>query len=240
MMRKILLIFIVMVALLTTFGCGGSEQKSTVNSNATSVNTQNSSDAVVAERAMPVISPTIDTSENQSSPINGNTNKTSEKEPIKDIQLIAVTAKVNGTHYIGDTLSGEDFIITATFSDGSTVTNPEGWGADPLYLSGETNNINVIYGGIATTVTVNAIPKSTTTNNPPKYNRVDETYNFDKYNNVDQQNTTDSYVLNIKSKKIHRPSCKDVPKIKPENYSTTNKSLEELELEGYTTCGHCF
>jgi hypothetical protein len=65
-------------------------------------------------------------------------------------------------------------------------------------------------------------------------------YNFDTYNIPEQQNTTASYVLNVNSKKIHHSSCKDVKKIKPENYLESNSTLSELESQGYTTCGHCF
>lgn len=49
-----------------------------------------------------------------------------------------------------------------------------------------------------------------------------------------------TYVLNTSSQKIHHPNCKSVAKIKPENYATTNKSLEELLDEGYTKCGNCW
>ena len=64
--------------------------------------------------------------------------------------------------------------------------------------------------------------------------------NFDTYDIPAQQNTTDAFVLNTKSKKIHHPSCNDVKKISPENYATTNSSVEELMKQGYSTCGHCF
>lgn len=64
--------------------------------------------------------------------------------------------------------------------------------------------------------------------------------NFNTYNNVDQQNTTDSYVLNTDSKKIHYPNCEYVKKIAPQNYSTSNLSVNELKGQGYTTCGICF
>lgn len=63
--------------------------------------------------------------------------------------------------------------------------------------------------------------------------------NFDTYNIAEQQNTTESYVLNTKSKKIHYPSCKDVPKISPENYATSSSSRADLISQGYTPCGHC-
>lgn len=43
-----------------------------------------------------------------------------------------------------------------------------------------------------------------------------------------------TYVLNIKTKKYHRPSCSDVKNIKPENYQ------ESASIpDGYTPCGHC-
>ena len=65
-------------------------------------------------------------------------------------------------------------------------------------------------------------------------------YNFDTYNNTEQQQTTASYVLNNSSKKIHYPSCRSVPKIAPQNYATSNQTVNELIAQGYTTCGICF
>jgi len=65
-------------------------------------------------------------------------------------------------------------------------------------------------------------------------------YNFNTYNNPDQQNTTDQWVLNTSTHKIHHPSCKDVKKIAPENYATSNLTIGELCSQGYSTCGHCF
>lgn len=61
------------------------------------------------------------------------------------------------------------------------------------------------------------------------------------YNNPEQQNTNDKFVLNTNPDRmmIHYPNCSDVPKIAAENYATTNKTIEELTREGYSTCGHC-
>lgn len=64
--------------------------------------------------------------------------------------------------------------------------------------------------------------------------------NFNTYDNADQQQTTDTFVLNTSSMKIHYPNCNDVKKIAPQNYSTSNLSLTELINQGYSTCGHCF
>ncbi|MBD5395839.1 MAG: hypothetical protein HDR71_16615 [Lachnospiraceae bacterium] len=64
--------------------------------------------------------------------------------------------------------------------------------------------------------------------------------NFDTYDNQSQQQTTDAYVLNTHTKKIHYPSCSSVPKIAPQNYATSNASLEELEAQDYKPCGNCF
>lgn len=63
--------------------------------------------------------------------------------------------------------------------------------------------------------------------------------NFDTYDNQSQQDTTDNYVLNTSTMKIHYPSCRMVPKIAEKNYATSNKSEQELISEGYTTCGVC-
>ena len=53
------------------------------------------------------------------------------------------------------------------------------------------------------------------------------------------KNTTDKYVLNKDTKKIHNPGCSDINDMLPENAATSNASMEELKAAGYTTCGHC-
>lgn len=59
----------------------------------------------------------------------------------------------------------------------------------------------------------------------------------DSDNDIENEVT---YVLNTSTQKIHHPNCKSVDKIKPENYATTDKSLEELLEEGYSKCGNCW
>ena len=54
-----------------------------------------------------------------------------------------------------------------------------------------------------------------------------------------QQQTSDSYVLNTSTMKIHRPSCSTAKKISSENYATSNSSISELESQGYSRCGIC-
>lgn len=53
-------------------------------------------------------------------------------------------------------------------------------------------------------------------------------------NTESDRNTTQTYVLNTSTKKYHKPSCRDVKKIKPENYQTSSTIPS-----GYTPCGHC-
>lgn len=62
---------------------------------------------------------------------------------------------------------------------------------------------------------------------------------FNTYDNEGQQNTSAKYVLNTSTMKFHRPSCRDVPKISPGNYATSNQSRSDLIACGYSSCGHC-
>ncbi len=64
--------------------------------------------------------------------------------------------------------------------------------------------------------------------------------NFNTYDNAAQQQTDDSYVLNTSSMKIHHKTCDSVKKIAPQNYSTSNASVDELIGQGYSRCGICF
>jgi len=63
--------------------------------------------------------------------------------------------------------------------------------------------------------------------------------NFNLYSNESQQNTSATYVLNKGTMKFHRPSCRDVPKISPSNYATSNGPRSDLIAAGYEPCGHC-
>lgn len=97
---------------------------------------------------------------------NSNSNKTDNKPAAtkpaenKPATPKSITVKVSGTHYVGDTLSGSDFTVTVTMSDGSTLTNPAGWSASPLKLSAESNKITVSYSGISSDITVKASKKA--------------------------------------------------------------------------------
>ena len=58
--------------------------------------------------------------------------------------------------------------------------------------------------------------------------------------NSDNQNeTVQTYILNTNTKKIHRPSCSSVNKMKEYNRQTYEGTLEELEQMGYTPCKRC-
>ena len=64
--------------------------------------------------------------------------------------------------------------------------------------------------------------------------------NYNTYDNEAQQQVDDLYVLNTSSMKIHHKTCNGVKKIAPQNYSTSNASIEELIEQGYSRCGICF
>ena len=74
---------------------------------------------------------------------------------------VALSVKVKGDHYIGDTLSAGDFTITVTMSDGNTKKNPAGWAADQLYLGSSQTVITVTYQGLTAQVTVEASERPT-------------------------------------------------------------------------------
>lgn len=63
--------------------------------------------------------------------------------------------------------------------------------------------------------------------------------NFDTYSNEQQQETSASYVLNTSTMVFHHPYCRDVPKIAPQNYSTSSQPRNNLIESGYRPCGHC-
>ena len=91
-----------------------------------------------------------------------------------------------------------------------------------------------------TTVSANTNSASTSSDSDTDTAASDNGDNFNTYDNQEQQNTTEQYVLNTNTMKIHYPGCSSVPKIAPHNYATSSLSVSELEAQGYTTCGRCF
>jgi hypothetical protein len=47
------------------------------------------------------------------------------------------------------------------------------------------------------------------------------------------------WVLNMGTKKIHYPDCRFVPQIKEDNRAESDKTVAELEDEGFDACGIC-
>lgn len=57
---------------------------------------------------------------------------------------------------------------------------------------------------------------------------------------VSSSQTEIIYVLNVNSKKIHKPSCKYAKSMSEENRSESSKPLADLIKEGYAECKVCF
>ena len=53
------------------------------------------------------------------------------------------------------------------------------------------------------------------------------------------QEETDGYVLNLNSRRIHRPDCSGVATMSPKNKQVTTESMSSLLERGYTPCGQC-
>lgn len=69
----------------------------------------------------------------------------------------------------------------------------------------------------------------------------------DKYppENILQENSTlglleHDYILNTRSKKIHKPTCGSVNLMDNKNKKPYDGDLDDLYIKGYTTCGNCF
>lgn len=52
-------------------------------------------------------------------------------------------------------------------------------------------------------------------------------------------NSSGGYVLNIRSKRFHKPTCSSVTQMKAKNQRASNASREALISEGYKPCGSC-
>ncbi len=78
---------------------------------------------------------------------------------------------------------------------------------------------------------VDSVPRSETASPPPSEPETTA---------PEPATTSYSYVLNTNTKRIHKPGCSSVYEMNPKNRQRTNKSIEELEAEGYVKCKRCF
>lgn len=62
----------------------------------------------------------------------------------------------------------------------------------------------------------------------------------DKATQKPTQDVMPKYILNTRSKKIHKTSCETGDLILPENRKEYTGDIEELFRLGYTKCGNCF
>ena len=60
-----------------------------------------------------------------------------------------------------------------------------------------------------------------------------------EYKEPQEETEETAYILNTKTKKVHKPSCDSVTDIKEKNKKNTSKSMDELISEGYTPCNRC-
>ena len=57
---------------------------------------------------------------------------------------------------------------------------------------------------------------------------------------IENDYKNESYVLNIKSQKIHKTTCGTGELILPENRKIYKGNIDDLLEDGYTKCGNCF
>ncbi len=148
----------------------------------------------------------------------------------------AVDTKVEALKtYKGNTKDFNAYDYYMNNTDLQTAIGPDGEALLEHY-----NEYGKKEGRIAiATTTAAAVTTTTTTGGKTTSKSSGGGYGFDTYNIPAQQNTEATYVLNTKTKKFHKPSCNDVKKIKPENYSTSSASRDDIIAQGYSSCGHC-
>jgi|GEM_PF-3404196 len=75
-----------------------------------------------------------------------------EPEPETEIPVpIGISATYIGSKYVGETMTASDLVVAVTLSNGSVLTNPEGFTAYPLELA-EENEVVVSYREVACTL----------------------------------------------------------------------------------------
>ena len=75
-------------------------------------------------------------------------------EPEPEIVMpapIGISATYIGSKYVGETITASDLVVAVTMSDGSVITNPEGFIAAPLLLTAQ-NDVTVSYLDVACSI----------------------------------------------------------------------------------------
>ena len=75
-------------------------------------------------------------------------------EPEPEIVIpapIGISATYIGSKYVGETMTASDLVVAVTMSDGSVITNPEGFIATPLLLTAQ-NDVTVSYMDVACSI----------------------------------------------------------------------------------------
>ena len=83
------------------------------------------------------------------------------------VKAVKVEGSVNGTHYVGDTLGASDFTIKVTMSDGTVLTNPNGFAVSPLSITQKDMTFACAYADVSSTFTYTAQEKTTPSNPQP-------------------------------------------------------------------------
>lgn len=171
----------------------------------------------------------------------GDAEETSENEITADVSADVI--KVG--HHGSDTSSSQQFVDRVSpqyavieVGEGNSYGHPNSetvarWqnaGAQVLRTD-ELGNIVIVSNGTDITVSSDAQGNDTASDSQSESSTSSQTQQ--------SENSDYSYVLNTSSKKIHTPDCSAVPSISQKNIEYSDKSLQQLESEGYEPCGLC-
>lgn len=239
--RKIVSIVLCVIVFVTAFGfipSNGSAQNSVAD---TVENEVSDADNTIEERSIPE---ELNSSESSTVSVNTASDDTSTNISNTDNGYDIVVADSTGNN-------AESVESTSEVSQNSDIQVAE---SQNEVSQNNTNTQQSVDNSVPQNVDTPVAPTQDTTNtqqstvNPPQ--TVDESSNqsssggnannFTLYNNPEQQQTTETWVLNTNTMKIHYPGCSSVANIKPENYAVSSQSLQELMAMGYDPCGRCF
>lgn len=171
----------------------------------------------------------------------GDAEETSENEITADVSADVI--KVG--HHGSDTSSSQQFVDRVSpqyavieVGEGNSYGHPNSetvarWqnaGAQVLRTD-ELGNIVIVSNGTDITVSSDVQGNDTASDTQSESSTSSQTQQ--------SENSDYSYVLNTSSKKIHTPDCSAVPSISQKNIEYSDKSLQQLESEGYQPCGLC-
>lgn len=147
--------------------------------------------------------------------------------------------------YVKETGNHVMYRVTPVFEGNNLVADGvlmEGWSVEDegegvcfcIFAYNVQPGVSINYSNGDSTLDSSPVPETPVKHDKPAANGTPEIKDDNTGNKV-----SSDYVLNVRSKKFHRPDCSSVKKMKEENKEYYNGSRDELIARGYEPCKNC-